>query len=85
MKKLKHKEHDFSSKLRQSSVIESLKRYITWQRNAGTTGAGLAVPNLAPISINLDLTSACNFACPHCVDSKIINTGEYLEYRRCKT
>ena len=79
MKKLKHKEHDFSSKLRQSSVIESLKKYITWQRNAGTTGAGHALPSLAPISINLDLTSACNFACPHCVDSKIINTGEYLD------
>ena len=78
MKKLKHKEHDFSSKLRQSSVIESLKKYITWQRNTGTTGAGHALPNLAPISINLDLTSACNFSCPHCVDSKIINTGEYL-------
>ena len=78
MKKLKHKEHDFSSKLRQSSVIESLKKYITWQRNAGITGAGHALPNLAPISINLDLTSACNFSCPHCVDSKIINTGEYL-------
>jgi wyosine [tRNA(Phe)-imidazoG37] synthetase (radical SAM superfamily) len=78
MKKQKHKEHDFSSKLRQSSVIESLKKYITWQRNAGITGAGHTLPNLAPISINLDLTSACNFSCPHCVDSKIINTGEYL-------
>ena len=78
MKKLEHKEHDFSSKLRQSSAIESLKKYITWQRNAGTTGTGHSLPNLAPISINLDLTSACNFSCPHCVDSKIINTGEYL-------
>jgi wyosine [tRNA(Phe)-imidazoG37] synthetase (radical SAM superfamily) len=78
MKKLEHKEHDFSSKLRQSSVIERLKKYITWQRNAGITSAGNLLPNLAPISINLDLTSACNFSCPHCVDSKIINTGEYL-------
>ena len=84
MKKLKHKEHDFSSKLRQSSVIESLKKYITWQRNAGTTGAEHALPSLAPISINLDLTSACNFACPHCVDSKIINTGEYLSIEDVK-
>ncbi|MBW2597786.1 MAG: radical SAM protein [Deltaproteobacteria bacterium] len=84
MKKLKHKEHDFSSKLRQSSVIESLKKYITWQRNAGMTSAGHALPNLAPISINLDLTSACNFSCPHCVDSKIINTGEYLSIEDVK-
>ena len=78
MKKPKHKEHGFSSKLRQSSAIASLKKYITWQRNAGTTGAGHSLPNLAPISLNLDLTSACNFSCPHCVDSKIINTGAYL-------
>jgi len=84
MKKLKHKEHDFSSKLRQSSVIESLKKYIAWQRNAGTTSAGHAIPNLAPISINLDLTSACNFSCPHCVDSKIINTGKYLDIEDVK-
>ena len=78
MKKVKHKEHDFGSKLRQSSVIQSLKKYITWQRNTGIPGAVHSLPNLAPISINLDLTSACNFTCPHCVDSKIINTGEYL-------
>ena len=79
MVKQKHKEHDFSSKLRQSSVIECLKKYINWQRNAVTTDAGHALPNMGPISINLDLTSACNFACPHCVDSKIINTGEHLD------
>ena len=84
MKKVKHKEHDFSSKLRQSSVIRSLKKYITWQRKAETTGAGHALPSLAPISINLDLTSACNFSCPHCVDSKIINTGEYLNIEDVK-
>ncbi len=84
MVKLKHKEHDFSSKLRQSSVIECLKKYINWQRNAGTTDAGHVLPNMGPISINLDLTSACNFACPHCVDSKIINTGEYLNIEDVK-
>jgi len=32
----------------------------------------------SPISINLDLTSACNFSCPFCVDSKLINTGKSL-------
>ncbi|MEJ2125660.1 MAG: radical SAM protein [Alphaproteobacteria bacterium] len=29
---------------------------------------------MAPISINLDLTVACNYRCPHCIDSEIINT-----------
>ena len=84
MKKLKHKEHDFGSKLRQSSVIERLKQYITWRRNMETADADRALPNLGPISINLDLTSACNFACPHCVDSTIINTGESLKLEEIK-
>lgn len=84
MEKLKYKEHDFSSKLRQASVIERLKKYVIWQRRFGTDHANQALPNFGPISINLDLTSACNFACPHCVDSKIINTGEVLDIEDVK-
>lgn len=84
MEKLKHKEHDFSSKLRQHSVIERLKQYITWRRNIETFDADHALSKIGPISINLDLTSACNFACPHCVDSNIINTGESLKLEEIK-
>jgi MoaA/NifB/PqqE/SkfB family radical SAM enzyme len=36
------------------------------------------LPIFSPISINLDLTSACNFSCPFCVDSKLINAGKSL-------
>jgi len=79
MEKLKQREHDFSAKLRQKSVIENLKRYILWERQRRSTGAPSALPPLSPVSINLDLTSACNFRCPHCVDSGIINTGEALD------
>ncbi len=28
-----------------------------------------------PISINLDLTVACNYACTHCIDADMLNTG----------
>ena len=84
MDKLKHKEYDFSSKLRQSSIIERLKEYITWQRNSGSGDDRNALPDFAPVSINLDLTSACNFSCPHCVDLKIINTGQCLEIEDIK-
>lgn len=84
MDKLKHKEYDFSSKLRQGSIIERLKAYIRWQRGTRTIDASPVLPRFGPVSINLDLTSACNFACPHCVDSKIINTGEYLEIEDIK-
>ena len=74
MEELRDREFDFSSKLRQESIIKRLSEYISWQRNS----AHQRPPHFGPISINLDLTSACNFSCPHCVDSKIINTGEYL-------
>jgi hypothetical protein len=76
MDKLKHKEYDFSTKLTQRSVIERLKPYIRWQR-----GAEGGIPPYGPVSVNLDLTSACNFACPHCVDSGIINTGHHLDLK----
>jgi wyosine [tRNA(Phe)-imidazoG37] synthetase (radical SAM superfamily) len=38
----------------------------------------------SPISINLDLTSACNFSCPFCVDSKLINAGKSLTMEEVK-
>lgn len=79
MDKLRHKEYDFGSKLRQASVIERLKDYITWYRSISRFPSSNPLPSHAPVSINLDLTSSCNFACPHCVDSGIINTGKHLE------
>ncbi len=79
MSQSKNKEHDFSMKLRQSSVIKGLRNYVDWQREINTSEKVLPVFNMAPVSINLDLTTACNFACPHCVDSEVINTGGYLD------
>lgn len=80
MEKLRDREFDFSSKLRQESTIERLREYILWQRDS----IHHTPPHFGPVSINLDLTSACNFSCPHCVDSKIINTGEYLRLEDVK-
>lgn len=59
---------DFSLKLRQHSVIETLRRYILWRRGGNNFQE-------APISINLDITSACNYSCPYCIDKKVLNTG----------
>jgi len=75
---LREKEHDFSSKLRQEATLPRLKDYIQWQRGCGVDGPGRGLPMFSPISINLDLTSACNFSCPFCVDSKLINAGKSL-------
>ena len=52
--------------------------YVQWQRNrraAQLRGAPEpALPELAPLSINLDLTTACNYACDHCIDWDILNS-----------
>lgn len=77
MEKLE-REHDFSSKLRQNATLQRLKDYIQWQRRCNTNGLDRKLPIFSPISINLDLTSACNFSCPFCVDSKLINAGKSL-------
>ena len=74
--------HDFASKLRQSDILPRLREYVRWQvqmRSPSTETppieAAVRVPDFAPISINLDITTACNFACDHCVDMDILNTG----------
>lgn len=78
MERLKGREHDFSSKLRQRSIIERLREYISWQRN------DREFPRCGPISINLDLTSSCNFLCPHCVDSTILNQRNFLSFEEIR-
>jgi wyosine [tRNA(Phe)-imidazoG37] synthetase (radical SAM superfamily) len=78
MEKLITREHDFGSKLRQGSVVNRLREYILWQRALTANPVSLSPPDFAPLSINLDLTLACNFSCPHCVDSAILNRGASL-------
>jgi MoaA/NifB/PqqE/SkfB family radical SAM enzyme len=84
MEKLKEREHDFSSKLRQDATLQRLKDYIQWQRRCGVDASDQGLPIFSPISINLDLTSACNFSCPFCVDSKLINAGKNLAMEEVK-
>ena len=72
---------DFVLKLKQKSTIEPLKNYILWQRmvrNNKKNGNTENTCNLliGPVSINIDITVNCNFSCSHCVDSKILNTGD---------
>ena len=69
--------HDFASKLTQESVIGSLRAYVSMQSQRRQTASEGAQASLghAPLSINLDLTTACNYACDHCVDMEILNQG----------
>ena len=79
MEKLTSREHDFGAKLRQRSVVQRLREYVTWQRKL-KADPGLQPPCFGPLSVNLDLTLACNFSCPHCVDSSILNDGNALSF-----
>jgi wyosine [tRNA(Phe)-imidazoG37] synthetase (radical SAM superfamily) len=73
-----HAIHDFRGKLRQPAVAPTLAAYVAWRRDlakARAQGAPEpAAPEIAPISINLDLTTACNYRCTHCIDWDILNT-----------
>ena len=84
MEKLTEREHDFTSKLRQNATLQRLKDYIQWQRKRDTGVPDRGLPVFSPVSINLDLTSACNFSCPFCVDSKLINAGKSLTLEEVK-
>lgn len=81
--------HDFARKLRQVSFLPRVLDYVAWRRavlearERGETPP--ALPAWAPFSINLDLTTACNFACPHCVDWDILNSGRSYDDRHLRT
>ena len=73
-----NKIHDFTAKLRQPSVAPQVAAYVEWRRELEAARAAGELdppaPPHAPISINLDLTTACNFACTHCIDWDILNS-----------
>jgi wyosine [tRNA(Phe)-imidazoG37] synthetase (radical SAM superfamily) len=70
--------HDFTAKLRQPSLAGHVERYVRWRRElAHARAAGRenpAPPEQAPVSINLDLTTACNYRCDHCIDWEVLNS-----------
>src|SRR5262249_34502443 len=70
--------HDFARKLQQPSLWPYVVDYVRWQRARRTAQAAgrpePQAPQLAPLSITLDLTTACNYACDHCIDWDILNS-----------
>lgn len=85
--------HDFMGKLRQPEVLENLKEYVRWQsqwregyanNNVTFEEALKTAPTKAPISINLDVTTACNYRCDHCVDMDILNKNINYDHEQLK-
>jgi hypothetical protein len=80
--------HGFTNKLLQPSLLPLLKSYVLWQaqlRNARSEeNCYPEIPSGGPVSINLDLTTACNYRCPHCVDFDILNTGSRFQPQTLK-
>lgn len=70
--------HDFTAKLRQKSLFSGVVDYVEYRKAvAAAEAAGEkapAFPDIAPFSINLDLTTACNYRCDHCIDWDILNS-----------
>jgi hypothetical protein len=81
--------HDFAGKLRQPALYPRVLAYVAWRRAVGAARArGEApppMPDAGPLSINLDLTTACNYACDHCIDAEILNSGISHDERRLRT
>jgi wyosine [tRNA(Phe)-imidazoG37] synthetase (radical SAM superfamily) len=70
--------HDFTAKLRQESLFNGVMDYVEYRKAVQAAEAAgqdaPAYPNIAPYSINLDLTTACNYRCDHCIDWDILNS-----------
>ena len=70
--------HDFTEKLRQPALRGVVLDYVQWRRACADAEKAKTpkpeFPSLGPVSINLDLTTTCNFACGHCIDWDALNT-----------
>lgn len=71
--------HRFSKKMLQKSVFPRLKDYVLWQQ-----GKKDIEGDFVPVTINLDLTSACSNRCTHCIDKSVLNTGRFLDFEYIK-
>jgi hypothetical protein len=76
--------HDFRAKLSDPRVAPSVEHYLERaRRRRGSLSPAEPTPADAaaygPVSINLDLTLACDYRCGHCIDSKLLNAGRQLE------
>ncbi|HSW50718.1 MAG TPA: radical SAM protein [Bryobacteraceae bacterium] len=75
--------HDFRSKLSDPRVSAAVESYLSRARlrrgmSRPAPEAAPADSACGPVSINLDLTLACDYRCGHCIDSELLNAGRHL-------
>lgn len=80
------RKHDFAAKLRQEGLFPRVLEYVQWQkavRKAQSSGIDSPeMPQIGLVSINLDLTTACNYACDHCIDFDTLNSRQRFEHEK---
>ena len=76
--------HDFRGKLSDPRIAPEFQEYLSRARTRrAEIGEGVGAAPAAgygPVSINLDLTMACDYRCGHCIDADLLNTGLKFEF-----
>ena len=75
--------HNFIRKMFQEGLYDKLIEYIN-SCIKSRQGKSFEPVQINPVSINLDLISACNFYCDHCIDLDIIKNGYLLKFGNIK-
>jgi MoaA/NifB/PqqE/SkfB family radical SAM enzyme len=70
-----------NTKLLQPGVFENFVAYVRWRIEL-EKGNNVPAPTFGPVSINLDITTACNHYCHHCIDLDLLNNGRRLTLAR---
>lgn len=81
--------HDFAAKLKQPSLEGHLLEYVAWrkavraaQAEGGDAVDKVEIPRIGPVSINLDLSTTCNYACTHCIDWDALNLPQRHDHEK---
>lgn len=79
-----HRIHNFINKLLQPHMFDNLLAYVNWRIEVNK-GNPAPPPVFGPVSINLDITTACNHYCHHCIDLDLLNNGRKLSLQCTQT
>lgn len=74
-----HRIHNFIHKLLQPHMFDNLIAYVNWRIEVGKGNTAAPAPTFGPVSINLDITTACNHYCHHCIDLELLNNGRRMD------